>query len=237
MKILLAYFTRSGHTGEMADLIAEELRSRGHVIDIDEIKVTKKRNRFYMLMTVIPRAPAVFLALILKPFRNWHYNWYKQKESDIQPPAYPDVSAYDRICIGGPKWAYISYPIARYLKQVKGLKGKNVGKFASLCGPPLRIFELELLFKPMEMKLEEVGAKLASTLVLSSNFHELFVHVVFRTISKLRYGCPLSAWTYNSPYGKASIRLFCDKLESNDDPEKASAQADEKYAINSGVSQ
>ena len=76
------------------------------------------------------------------------------------------------------------YPIARYLKQIKGLKGKNVGKFASLCGPPLRIFELELLFKPMAMKLEEVGAKLVSTLVLSSNFHELFVHVVFRTISR-----------------------------------------------------
>ena len=136
LKIILAHFTRSGHTGEMADLIAEELRSRGHVVDTDEIKVTKKRNRFYMLMTVVPLVPAVLLSLILKSFRNWHYNWYKQQEFDIQPPAYPDVSA----------------------------------------------------------------------------------------------------WTYNSPYGKASIRLFCDKLESNDDPEKASAQADEEYAINGGVS-
>jgi hypothetical protein len=231
MKILVAYFTRSGHTGEMANLIAEELRSRGHTVDIDEIKCTRRYHRFYMILTIIPLIPTVLLSLIVSPFRKWHYNWYKQREFDIQPPNYPDVSAYDRICIGGPKWAYISYPIARYIKQVKGLRGKKVGKFASLCGPPLRVFELELLFKPMAMKLEEVGAKMVSTLVLSSNFHELFIHFVFRIISRLRYGCPLAAWGYNTPYGKASIKLFCDKLESNDDPEKASAQADESYAL------
>jgi hypothetical protein len=231
MKILLAHFSRSGHTGEMAGLIAEELRARGHAVDMDEIRVTKRHSRLYMIMTLTPLAPTVLLSLILRPFRKWHYQWYKQIEFEIQQPAYPDVSAYDRICIGGPKWAYISYPIARYIKQVRGLKGKKVGKFASLCGPPLKIFELELLFNPMAIKLREVGAKLVSTLVLSSNFHELFIHVVFKFISRIRYGCPLSAWGYNTPYGKASIKLFCDKLESNDDPEKASAQADQSFAL------
>jgi hypothetical protein len=66
---------------------------------------------------------------------------HHQPEEDIQPPDYPDVSRFDHVCIGGHKWAYTSYPIARYIKEIRGLENKPVSAFANFWRPAIDSWE------------------------------------------------------------------------------------------------
>jgi len=41
MKILLAYYSKTGNTENLADAIKYELEKRGHVVDVEKIKPKK----------------------------------------------------------------------------------------------------------------------------------------------------------------------------------------------------
>jgi len=214
MKILLPYYTRSGCTGKLADCIAQELRSRKHTVVFDRLNVVKRKTSLNLLIRQIYQYPAVGLTLVSKSFRRWWLAHHFQPEDDIRPPAFPDVSEYDHICIGGPKWCYISYPVARYLKQVKGLKNQTVSTFATFGGPPLKRFEFELIFKPMNDRIRNSDGSLVACLGLSSNFHELKIIWIFRLVSWIFFRQPLKSFTIDSDYGKKRIRKFCDQIEA-----------------------
>ena len=77
---------------------------------------------------------------------------------------YQTYSTIEYFRIGGPKWARISYPVARYIHSVKGLKGKRVASVSTFGGPPLNVFELELIEMSMERSLTEAGASVISHL-------------------------------------------------------------------------
>jgi hypothetical protein len=155
----------------------------------------------------------VALCLVSSFLRRWWLKNYIQPEDDVQPLAHPDVSEFDHVCIGGPKWLYISYPVSRYLRVVKGIKNKKVSAFATFGGPPLEVFEIEFLFKPMENRINALGGTLVATLGLSSNYHELFILGVFKLITRIVFRRPLESFTMESEYGSEKIREFCDRIE------------------------
>ncbi|MEA3471303.1 MAG: hypothetical protein U9R24_06275, partial [Thermodesulfobacteriota bacterium] len=131
---------------------------------------------------------------------------------DIQPLRFPNVSKFDRICVGGPKWAQISYPVARYLRTVSGILGKKVGSFATFGGAPLKTFEIALIEKPMERLLKRLGAQIVAHVYVSSGYHEIGLMPFFRLVSLLRFGKPVDRFTLGTEYAKRGIEDFCNDL-------------------------
>jgi hypothetical protein len=212
MKILIAYYSRTGYTGMLAERIARELQLRHHTVVLERLELVKRKSKWNLLGRQVYQYPIVACTLLSVRFRRWWLARYPQPEDAIQPPAHPDVSHFDHVCIGGPKWCYISYPVARYLRQVKGLQGKRVSAFATFGGPPFEVFELELLFEPMRRRVEESGGTMVATLGLSSVYHEFFVLGVFRRLTRIKFGRPLESFAIDSEYGKVKIAQFCDKI-------------------------
>lgn len=212
MRILVAYFSRTGCTERLAWALRDELRTRGHDVEFDVIKPAVYYSWLREAARDFPRYPAIFLSLASPSWRRHHLATYNQVEEDIQPLRYPDVSEFDRVCVGGPKWAQISYPVARYLQTVRGLRGMTVGTFATFAGPPLPVFEVELIEKPMARLLGRMGAVVAASVCVSSGFHEASVLPIFELASRLRFNRPINNFKLGSEYADNGIRNFCDEL-------------------------
>jgi hypothetical protein len=212
VKILIAYYSRTGYTAILAERIARELQLRSHTVVLERIEVVEQKSKWNLLLRQVYQYPIVACSMLAPRFRRWWLAHYPQPEDDIQPPAHLDVSEFDHVCIGGPKWCYISYPVASYLRQIMGLRGKRDSAFATFGGPPFEVFELELLFEPMRRRVERSGAVMVATLGLSSVYHELFVLGVFKRLTRIKFGCPLESFSIDSEYGKAKITQFCEKL-------------------------
>jgi hypothetical protein len=212
MKVLIAYYSRSGHTEVLSRHLADELRRREHDVALDRLEVLEEKSRWNLLFRQVYQYPVVLLSMLVPRLRRWWLRHYPQPEDDIRPPAHPDLSEFDHVCIGGPKWCYISYPVARYLRQVKGLRNRKVSVFATFAGPPFEVFELELLFRPLTHRIEASGGSVAATLGLSSGYHELGVLRIFELLTRLRLARSLESFSIASEYGKAKIREFCDEI-------------------------
>ncbi len=158
MKILIAFFSRTGRTETLMKQIRSNMETRGVSIEWEEIKTAGASSRFAELKKDLHNYPTVFIGLFKSAWRDRFTATYTQTEEDILPLRFPDVSRFDRIIIGGPKWARISYPVARYIHTVKGLAGKEVGSVSTFGGPPLPVFELELIEQSMNRILAEAGA-------------------------------------------------------------------------------
>lgn len=216
MKILLPYYSRSGHTERLAHVLAERLRLRGHAVTLEKIEVEQARSKWRLTLPLLSTLPILPLYLWVAPFRRWWLQRYPQAEQAIHPLAQANVASFDCVCIGGPKWLYIAYPVARYLQQVEGLAGKPVAAFATFCGPPLPVFELEMLFSPIRQRLLSQGASPGPTLAVSSHFHEFFffheMEYVFRLISRLCFRRSLRAFTMESEWGRAETERFVEAI-------------------------
>jgi len=213
MRVLIAYYSRTGHTEKLAQRIAEELKSRGHEVVFDRIQVARQKSRWNLLFRQAYQYPLVLLCLVSASWRRWWLKHYIQPEDDLQPLSHPDVSGFDRVCIGGPKWCYISYPVSRYLRLLQGLQNKKVSAFSTFAGPPFEVFEIELIFKPMSDRIQSLGGTLIATLGLSSNYHELGILPVFRRVTPNVFKRSLESFTIDSEYGREKIREFCDENE------------------------
>jgi hypothetical protein len=216
MRILLAYHSRSGHTERLAQAIAAELCARGHDLAIEKIQVAAPRSKWRLALPLLTTLPVLPFYLCLKPVRTWWLRRYHQPEQAIVAPEFADVSGFDRVCIGGPKWLYIAYPVARYLRDLNGLRDKRIGAFASFCGPPLQVFELEMLFDPLRRRIGEKQGMLTTTMAVSSHYHEFFflseMEYLFRMLSWLCFRRPLRAFTLDSQWGRAEVQRFCNEL-------------------------
>ena len=216
--ILIAYHSRSGYTEQLAHTLAAELSQRGHSVVMEKIVAVRERNKWLLVPPLLPLLPWLPVYLLSATFRQWWLKTYRQPEQDIQPLTHPDVSRFDLILLGGPKWLYLSYPLARYLNTATGLQDKKVGAFATFCGPPLQVFELEMLFEPLKDRIRAKGATLSYTLAISSNYHPFFwfgeLEALFRWISKLAFKRPLSEFTLSSEWGRGEVQRFCDSIEA-----------------------
>lgn len=171
MKILIAYYSRTKEMEKVAEVLREEIETRGHSVDLEKIKPIKEHG-----------------------FWGWFFLQLIRRDCDILPPKIRDVSNYNAVCIGSPGWTRLSLPVARYLKEIEGLKYKNVGFFTTAIAPPalkwylLSAYLLDLTFSRMANKK---GARLIDSILLSSVFKR---------------------WTITSEYGRKKIKNFCDKI-------------------------
>ncbi|MDP2663913.1 MAG: ATP-binding protein [bacterium] len=171
MRILIAYYSKKGRTEKVADTIKAELEGRGHKIDIEKIKPAREHN-----------------------FLSWFFIRIFRGECQIQTPRISDVSGYDAICLGSPNWTRVSLPLARYIKEVEGIKYKNVGFFATTTLWPFiewYILSAYLLNSTFSRIVEKRKGRVVSSIMLSSFFRR---------------------WSYSSQYGQKTIRNFCDKI-------------------------
>lgn len=210
MKILLAYYSRTGFTEKVMEDIQVNLERRGHTIAIEALQVVRKTSCMGEILKDLHHYPLIFLTSFKASWRKRYLETYVQVEEDIAALRYPDVSGFDRICIGGPKWAQISYPVARYLRIICGLEGKEIGSVATFGGPPLPFFELAMIEKAMSRKVNEKGASIIAYLGLSSAYHELGIMPLFRWASRIVLHQPIEHFTIGSDYANDLTCQFCD---------------------------
>ncbi|MFH1462724.1 MAG: hypothetical protein ABIG08_03475 [bacterium] len=173
MKVLIAYYSRTGGTEKVAQVIKSEFEKRNHFVDIENIKAAREHS--------------------LSGW--WHLRMIKG-ECDIQAPKIQDVSDYDVVCLGSPNWTRLSLPVARYIRELKGLKHKKVGFFATTAlWPSIEwyVFSAYLLDFTFSRIINQKGGRIIETILLSS---------------------ALKKWNFASKYGKRLIKNFCDKLET-----------------------
>lgn len=212
MKILIAYFSKTGYTKEFAQAIENELSKKGYSVEFEIIKREKEHSWIYEVLVELPYYISIGICLVSKKWKTRHFKKYKQFEENIKPLKYEDVSEFDRICIGGPKWAHISYPVARYIKTVKGLNEKKIGSFATFGGPPLNFFEIELISKSMKRALSLQNATVISEAYISSNYHQAGITFIFRFLSKLFFKKKIDQFVLKSDYSNEQIKNFCINL-------------------------
>lgn len=216
MRILVVHYSRSGHTARLADALAHAARQRGHEVTTEAIRVKRDWNKWLLPIPLLPLLPLLPVYLMSERFRRFWHGLYRQQEQSIRPLAFPDVSGFDLVLLGTPKWLYISYPMARWLNTVRGLNGKRVATFATFCGPPLKVFEIEMLFNPLESRLRSRGAETGERLAISSDFHPYFffdeMRWLFRWISRHIFGRTLKDFTLDGELGQSELKRFCDAL-------------------------
>ncbi len=150
MRILIAYYSRSGGTEKLAEAIKKELEDRGHSVDMEKIRPQKEHSFFGW----------------------WNIRMFKG-DCDIQPPKIQDVSNYDVVCFGSPNWTRLSLPVARYIEEIKGLKYKNIGFFSTTAFIPQiewYIFSAYLLELTFSRIVERKKGRFINSLLLSSIF-------------------------------------------------------------------
>ncbi len=213
MNILMAYFSRTGCTETLAQEISRQLQIRGHSIEYEVIKASMSYSWIREVARDWPRYPSIAASIVSPTWREHHLRTYNQVEEDIQPLTYPNVKNFDCICVGGPKWAQISYPVARYLQIVRGIRNKKVGTFATFGGPPLKTFEVELIEKPLANLINRLGGHVVAHVGISSGYHEASIMPLFRLASRIRFRKPIKEFMMGSEYANTGIAGFCANLE------------------------
>jgi len=215
-RVLIVHYSRTGHTARLAAALAAELRRRGCEVDTEAIRVVHDWNKWLLPLPLLPLLPLLTLYLMSARFRRLWHRIYFQPQQAIRPLAFADASAYDWVLLGTPKWLYLSYPVARWLDTVHGLAGKRVAAFATFCGPPLKVFELEMLFAPLADRIQARGATMADRLAVSSNHHPYFffgeMEALFRFISRKVFKRSLVDFTLDGEVGQAEVQRFCDAV-------------------------
>lgn len=215
-RILIVHYSRSGHTARLANVLTEELRRRGHEVATEAIRAEREWNKWLLPIPLLPLLPVLPFYLASSRFRRFWHRHYYQPQQAIRPLVNTDVSGFDLVLLGTPKWLYLSYPVARWLDTVRGLQGMRVAGFATFCGPPLKVFEIEMLFQPLEARLRSLGANPAGSLAISSDHHDYFfsgeMRALFRWLSRKVFGRPLRDFTLDGEIGQAQMRRFCDEF-------------------------
>ena len=173
MRILIAYYSRTGGTEKVAGVLKKELEARGHSVDMEKVEPVEEHS-----------------------FWGWWNIRMIKGECDIQPPKIKDVSQYDTVCIGSPNWTRLSLPMARYLKEIEGLRDKNVGFFATTSLPSILewyVFSAYLLDFTFSRIIEKKKSRIIDSILLSSVFKR---------------------WSVASDYGKRVIKKFCERIET-----------------------
>lgn len=215
-RVLIAHYSRSGHTARLADTLAAALTERGFDVARETIKTKRDWSYWLLPIPLLPLLPLLSLYLLSARFRAlWHRVYYQPAQA-IQPLGHADLAPFDLVLLGTPKWLYFSYPVARWIATVRGLEGKFVAPFATFCGPPLQVFELDMLFLPLADTLRRRGATPGPTLAVSSAYHRYFffgeMEALFRALSRRVFGRPLDDFTLDGALGRAAVNDFCDDL-------------------------
>jgi flavodoxin len=108
MKSIVVYFSYSGNTRKVADILGEYLKAKGEVV-VKEIKALDESANFFMQCA---RA-------------------FKKINAQIEPMNL-ELSGYDLICLGTPVWAFAPAPAMNTcLDKCFGLAGKQITLFTT----------------------------------------------------------------------------------------------------------
>jgi flavodoxin len=139
MKIGIVYYSRTGNTKKVAELLKEHLEKKKADVDLIEIIHEKKPG-------------------FLKASRAG----MKQTEPPIKNTDF-DVSKYNTLIIGMPIWAFNPSPYFRsYFSNVKKLNGKKAGVFMTGGGEPEKNAQKGYVIKDY---LEDKGASTIDTIL------------------------------------------------------------------------
>jgi flavodoxin len=108
MKSAVIYYSFSGNTSKVAQVLAGYLRDQGEV-SIIELKTLDESNKFFMQA--------------LRAFRH--------KKAEIEPADF-NLLEYNLVCFGTPVWAFGPAPAMNaYLDKCRGLQGQEVILFTT----------------------------------------------------------------------------------------------------------
>ena len=150
MKILLAFYSRSGSTEKLAKKIENIFLEKGHEVDIEKIEPKKERS-----------------------FWAWQLLRLFHSEVDIKTPKITDASTYDTVILGSPNWSRVSLPMKKYISEIRGLGGKSVGLFSTTAlWPSLEwyIFSAFIFFSTFTNAVNDKGGRVVDSISLSSLF-------------------------------------------------------------------
>ncbi len=197
MNILLAYYSRNGHTQKITQALKAELELRGHNVELEIIRPTNMPTSSWALLArCLPGVPYILFSCFIFPLRR-----YIQPETKIAQLQYPNVARFDRVIVGSPKWMHLSFPIARYLKEVKGVDGKKVAGYSSFCGSPdQKRFEMYAYFYPFNDLVRSAGGEVIAQLGLSSVHTDILLlpTVWFKAVCRIRFKRPLASYGLDS---------------------------------------
>jgi flavodoxin len=150
MKILIAYYSKSGNTEKVAQAIKDDLQARKHLVDVEIIKPKKEHGSLV-----------------------WQFIRLFSGTCEIEELKIKNISSYDAICLGSPNWTRVSLPLASYIETIDGLKYKNVFFFSTTVLPPKiewYILSAYLLSYSFSKNVVKRGGRIISNLLLSSCF-------------------------------------------------------------------
>ena len=108
MKSAVIFYSYSGNTKKVAEILTEELKQKGEAIII-ELKALDESNKFF---SQCQRA-------------------FRRKRAKLEPVSF-NLAEYDLICLGTPVWAFGPAPaINTYLDECLGIAGKEVVLFST----------------------------------------------------------------------------------------------------------
>ena len=103
MKAVLIYYSFTGHTHKIAQLIMQALKAKGHTVTPVRIRPLEEEKRF------------VFQCR----------NAFLRKKPELYNTL-TDLSEYDTVIVGSPVWAFTYVPaFYSYFEKVSGLSGKK----------------------------------------------------------------------------------------------------------------
>lgn len=137
MRVLITYFSRTGHTRHVAEELAKHLSQR-HEVELHEIHPLRERSYFnWLARSFVPRSQVAI----------------ESGSADLTP--------YDLVLLGTPKWTLSCPPVNRYLSLTKATSGQPLGIFMTFGG-----FDQERYLRALVRRLGAQGFSVVGALAL-----------------------------------------------------------------------
>jgi menaquinone-dependent protoporphyrinogen IX oxidase len=115
VKILVAYYSRTGNTRRVAELLAEALGARGSEVTVEEILDRRARRGLGGLLSAC--VDATF-----------------GRRTEVHAPE-ARVAEFDMLVVGTPIWAWNGTPAASAFCRLWGKRARRCALFCTMLGP------------------------------------------------------------------------------------------------------
>ncbi len=180
MEVVIAFYSRTGNTQAMADLLGEEARQRGHTVRLVQIAHDRKPGDFGCLSLATGR-----------------------RQADIaNTDAELDLGGADLVILGAPVWGGRFAPFVRtFLERAKGREGKPAGMFVS-CGST--ITQAERFAPEMGEYAASMGLSVRGTMCASRKDRQMHREIGRAFLDGLLGTAPAAGQAAAAPSGEAS---------------------------------
>jgi len=136
-RLLVAYYSYTGNTKRIAQVLAERLRN---FFDVEILEIIPTRRRWYL---------------------HWlAYSFVPDSEVKIQNPEV-ELSQYDAVLLGFPKWTFSCPPLNRFIRKLRSLNKPRFYLFITCRG-----FDEQRFLDNFTHKLAKIGCNVAGSLTI-----------------------------------------------------------------------